>query len=107
MIKALKQFTFKDRALQQLYQYLRDWAAQVTASVLLGGALVKASFPTANADVTVFHNLGSQSVACIPCALSGPGFIYLSPNAAASPSRSVVLRATAPVSNAWLYFFST
>jgi hypothetical protein len=107
MIQGLKAFVFKERVLQQLYRFLQDWAQQLTDTQILGGALVKASFPTANADVAVFHNLNSQQVQCLPCAPTGPGFIYQSPNVSSAPLRSMLLRSSTPGMTCWLWFFTT
>ena len=118
MIQALKTSQIQDRVVQQFQDNVSAWAALVTACPLLGGAYLPVTFPVANADLKVTHNLNSQAIAWLvgsqgPLAKSassvgglGAGSIYLSPTQLASglAANAVILRATAPMV-AGLWFF--
>lgn len=90
--------------LSQLYQFVTQWSQPITDAPLLGGVVVQATFTAADTDVAVFHNLGSDSVVCLPGTGSEKGFVYNSPNQSQTPTKSVLLRASAPLT-AQLYFF--
>jgi hypothetical protein len=104
VIPALKTSQIRDRILAQLQQFVAQWAAPVTACQLIGGIKVTATFTAAASDTFVLHNLGTQSFTYIEGDKNAPGMVYRSPNQSPTPSQTVLLRATEPMT-ATLWFF--
>jgi hypothetical protein len=104
MIQPLKTARILDRVTSQLQQFIATWAAPVTACALIGGIRVTATFTAAATDTTILHNLGTASFTFIEGDKNAPGMVYRSPNQSATPSQTVLLRATEPMT-ATLWFF--
>ena len=104
MISPLKTSQIRDHVINQLQQFIAQWAAPVTACVLIGGIKVTAKFTAAATDTFVLHNLGTTSFSFLQGDANAPGMIYRSPNQSPTPNQSVLLRATEPMT-ATLWFF--
>ncbi len=93
-----------DRVITAIQNALSKTLAALVGVQLSGGVLKLVTFPAAALDVTVYHNLGVPNVTFIEGDKSVPGFIYRSSTVPPFPLRSVVLRASAPMT-ATIWFF--
>lgn len=93
-----------DQTLMLIQRAIANVLSVLSSVRLLSGVLQVVTFPSAAADVTIYHNLGVPNVTFLEGDKSVPGFVYRSSTVPQFPNRAVVLRASAPMT-ATIWFF--